>query len=170
MNPWRKLLKSFGYALDGLAYALVTQRNMRIHFFAAFVVTFLCVVIKVQTFEIVAALFSISLVIVLELVNTAIEHVVDLLTSEFRTAAKVAKDVAAAAVLIAAMNALVVAYLIFYNKLDPVEWRPVLTLIKAPYIGILLIAFLCLIVAIAAYAAHIRRKIVSRNQGEVHSS
>lgn len=153
------LLRSFQYALDGLAHALVTQRNMRIHFVAAFVVVTLCTLIKVSPSEVVAAFFSITLVIVLELVNTAIEHVTDLLTAEWRPQAKVAKDVAAAAVFIAAVNALTVAYLIFYDKLQPIHWRTPATLLRPPFMGIILVGLLCLLVAVVAYAvAKLRRK------------
>jgi len=153
-----RLLKSFRYALDGLAHALVTQRNMRIHFAAAFVVVTLCTLIPVTPPEIVAAFFSITLVIVMELINTAVEHVTDLLTAEWRPQAKVAKDVAAAAVFVSAVNALTVAYLIFYNKLDPVHWRRPETLLRPPFMGIILLGLLCLLVAVGAYAvAKVRR-------------
>ena len=158
MSTWRKIWHSFGYARDGLTHALLTQRNMRIHFLAAFCVIFLCVVIQVQNFEIIAALFSIALVIALELVNTAIENVVDLMVEVYHTSAKVAKDVAAAAVLVAAANALIVAYLIFYNKLHPIVWRSFSSLMSPPYIGVLLMALLFLILAIVAYAVNFHRR------------
>ena len=153
----KKIFGSFRCALDGLAYALVTQRNMRIHFLAAFIVVLLCTVTQVDVLETITALFSISLVITLELVNTAIEHVVDLVTKEFHPYAKVAKDVAAAAVFVAAANAVAVAYMIFYDKLDPVRWRPLATLLRPPFLGVLLVGLLCLIVATSGYAVRLRQ-------------
>lgn len=153
----RGLFYSFRYALDGLAHALLTQRNMRIHFAAAFVVMLLCSLIRVDTFETLAALFSITLVIALELVNTAVENVVDLMTDQHSHGAKVAKDVAAAAVLIAAANALTVAYLIFYDKFDPVRWRSPASLVRPPYPGVLFVGVICLIVAISAHALRLRQ-------------
>ena len=153
----RALLRSFQYALDGLAHALVTQRNMRIHFAAAFVVVILCAMLQVDAFEILSVLSSITLVMALELVNTSIEHVVDLLTQEHRRAAKIAKDVAAAAVFMSAVNAVVVAYLVFYDKLDPARWRAPASLLQAPYPGVLLVGAIFLIVATAAHALRIRQ-------------
>lgn len=153
----RALLRSFQHALDGLAHALVTQRNMRLHFVAAFVVVILCALLQVDAFEILSVLSSITLVIALELVNTSIEHVVDLLTQEYRRAAKIAKDVAAAAVFVSAVNAVVVAYLVFYDKLDPVRWRSPASLVQAPYPGVMLVGAVFLIVATVAHALRIRQ-------------
>ncbi len=153
----RALLRSFRYALDGLAYALVTQRNMRLHFAAAFVVVILCAVLQVDAFEILSVLSAITLVMALELVNTSIEQVVDLLTQEHRRAAKIAKDVAAAAVFVAAVNAVVVAYLVFYNKLDPARWRAPASLVQAPYPGVLLVGAILLIVTTVAHALRTRQ-------------
>ncbi|WP_181363101.1 diacylglycerol kinase family protein [Sulfoacidibacillus thermotolerans] len=150
------LVRSFRYAFNGMAYALATQRNMRVHFLAAFVVIFLCTVISINVLQITTVLFSIALVITLEMVNTAIEHVVDMVTSEFHPLAKVAKDVAAAAVLIAAANAVAVAYLVFYDKLNPIHWRTLRTLLQPPFIGVVLIGVLCLMVAVSGYAVHLR--------------
>ncbi|MCI0181866.1 MAG: diacylglycerol kinase family protein [Acidibacillus sp.] len=150
------LLRSFHYAFDGMAYALATQRNMRIHFLAAFVVIFLATVVSIPILQITTVLFSIALVITLEMVNTAIEHVVDMVTEDFHPLAKIAKDVAAAAVLVAAVNAVAVAYLIFYDKLNPVQWRSMDTLVQPPFIGVLLISVLCLMVAVSGYAVRIR--------------
>ncbi len=149
-------MRSFRYAFDGMAYALATQRNMRVHFFAAFIVILLSTVVSISVLQIITVLFSIALVITLEMVNTAIEHVVDMVTVDFHPLAKIAKDVAAAAVLIAAVNAVAVAYLIFYDKLNPIQWRSMSTLLQPPFISVLLISALCLMIAVSGYAVHIR--------------
>ena len=65
---------------------------------------------------------AISFVLIAEMLNTAIEHVVDLVTDEDDPRAKIAKDVAAGAVLIAAVNAVAVAYLVFYDKITSVPY------------------------------------------------
>lgn len=155
----RALLRSFRFALSGMAFALLTQRNMRIHFFAAFVVGLACVFIQVSVFETIAVFFSVALVITLELVNTAIESAIDLFSKEYHRNAKVAKDVAAAAVFVAAANALIVAYLVFYNKLFPIRWRPFETLLAPPFLGVLLFGFLCLLVAVVAHAVQIHHDL-----------
>ena len=162
------LIRSFRFALDGLAYALVTQRNMRIHFAAAFAVIALCTLIRVSTFETLAALFSIALVIALELVNTAVEHIVDLVTDRYHPAARAAKDVAAAAVFIAAANAVTVAYLIFFDKLNPVRWRPLATLVRPPYLGVLFVGSVCLIAAVTAHAVRLRRRQHESKEAQTH--
>ncbi|KYP81073.1 diacylglycerol kinase family protein [Ferroacidibacillus organovorans] len=164
----RTLVNSFRYALEGLAHALATQRNMRIHFIAAFAVIVLCVFVRVSISEIMSVLFAISLVICLELVNTAVEHVVDHLTKERHPAAKIAKDVAAAAVFIAAANALVEAYLVFYDKFTPVHWRSLNTLLNPPYLGVILVGLLCLIVGVSSYALrmrHTKKENDARHEG-----
>lgn len=161
----RSLLRSFGFALEGLAYALRTQRNMRIHFVAAFVIITLCTVMQVSTLETMAVLFAVSLVITLELVNTAVEHIVDLHTRELHPLAKAAKDVSAAAVFIAAANALVVAYLIFFDKWHPIAWRPMQTLFVPPFLGVLLVGSLCLLVAVTAYAMRYPQGVSHAEEG-----
>ena len=70
-----------------------------------------------DSYEMIALSITISFVFMAEMINTAVEAVVDLVTEKYHELAKIAKDVAAGAVLIAAINALVVAYLIFYRKL-----------------------------------------------------
>ena len=155
----KPLAQSFRFALEGMAYALLTQRNMRIHFAAAIIVVLLCAVLQVNTYEIIAVLFSIALVIALELANTAVERVIDLLVEEKRHPyAKVAKDVAAAAVFVASVNALFIAYFIFYDKLSPPAFRNWSSSLRPPYIGAFLIALLLLLILIVAYAVMLRNK------------
>ncbi len=153
----RGLIQSFRYALEGMAYALLTQRNMRIHFTAGMLVILLCAILQVNTYEIIAVLFSVALVITLELANTAVERVIDLLVEERRHPyAKIAKDVAAAAVFIASINALFIAYFIFYDKLFPIKFRNWSASFRPPYIGAFLIALLIFFILVVAYAVMIK--------------
>ncbi len=155
----KALIQSFRFALEGMAYALLTQRNMRIHFAAAIFVVLLCALLQVNTYEIIAVLFSVALVIALELANTAVERVIDLLVEERRHPyAKVAKDVAAAAVFVAAINAVLIAYFVFYDKLTPPHLRDWQASLHPPYIGAFLIALLLLLNLIVAYAILLRNK------------
>ncbi|MFZ5965912.1 MAG: diacylglycerol kinase [Bacillota bacterium] len=114
----RKLLDSFNYAIDGIIHTLKTQRNMRIHFTMAIVVLFVSLFFNLSKLEILLLFFTISLVIIAEMVNTSIEATIDLITKDYHELAKIAKNVAAGAVLISAMNATVVAYVIFFDKLN----------------------------------------------------
>lgn len=116
----RSLLWSFDYAVQGIVHALRTQRNMRLHALAATVVLIAALVLNVSGLELVALLFAISLVIVAELANTAIEATVDLAVETFDPMAKTAKDLAAGAVLIASVNAVAVGYVVFFARLTPI--------------------------------------------------
>ena len=116
MNPRQRspsLLDSFNYATEGLIHALRTQRNLWIHFTIAALVLVAAVAFGVTRIELISLLISITFVLVAELVNTAIEAAVDVASTSFDPMAKLAKDIAAGAVLIAALNAIAVGYLVF---------------------------------------------------------
>ncbi len=113
----RSIIWSFNYAIEGIVYALRTQRNMRIHVAAAVFTLVGALILGLDCTALAAIVFAISLVFVAELINTAIEAAVDVATDRYDPLAKVAKDVSAGAVLIAAMNALVVAYLVLFTPL-----------------------------------------------------
>jgi diacylglycerol kinase (ATP) len=110
------VLRSFNYAFEGVIHVLRTQRNMRIHFAVAVVVIILAVLVGVSRIELIALLISIAFVLVAEMVNTAIEGAIDAATTSFDPMAKLAKDIAAGAVLIASLNAVAVGYLVFAGK------------------------------------------------------
>lgn len=114
----RSLIWSFNYAIEGVVYALRTQRNMRLHVAAAVIVLIGSLVLDVSRMALVAIIFSISLVFIAELINTAVEATVDLAIDSYDPVAKIAKDVSAGAVLIAAINAVVIAFLVLF---DPVR-------------------------------------------------
>lgn len=118
MNGVRKWLSGFRYAYEGLKYALSTQRNMKFHFFVAFAVLIVALILHVTTMEILFIMLSITLVVVTELINTAIEKTVDLAMPNQHPIAKIAKDVAAASVLVTAVFAVAVALVIFYQPID----------------------------------------------------
>jgi diacylglycerol kinase (ATP) len=111
----RSVLWSFNYAIQGIVYALRTQRNMRLHVFAAFAVFIASLILHITGFGLIAIVFAISLVIVTELVNTAIEAAVDLAVDRPDPLAKISKDVAAGAVFVASLNAVVVAFLVMFE-------------------------------------------------------
>ncbi len=114
----RSLFDSYNNALQGVIHALRNERNFKIHFSAAIIVLLVSIVIKVNVVEFLILCITVSAVIVAELFNTAIEAVVDLYCGEKRhPLAKVAKDTAAGAVFITAVNACIVGYLLFYKKI-----------------------------------------------------
>jgi len=110
------VLDSFNYATEGIIHVLRTQRNLRIHFAVAFIVLIAALVINVTKLELIALLISITFVLIAAMLNTAIEAAIDIATTSFDPMAKLAKDIAAGAVLIATINALAVGYLVFAGK------------------------------------------------------
>lgn len=114
----KKIFDSFNYAFEGIIYTLRTQRNMRIHFIIAILVLFFSIFFDLSKVETIVILITISLVIVAEMINTSIEATIDLITDKYHELAKIAKNVAAGAVLISAVNSIIVGYIIFYDKLD----------------------------------------------------
>lgn len=114
----RSTLKSFTFAFEGIVYVLRTQRNMKIHFAVALLVLAGSLFFDLSKVEIIALFITIAFVLMAEMVNTAVEAAIDTFGTAFDPMAKIAKDVAAGAVLIAAINALAVAYLVFYDKIE----------------------------------------------------
>jgi diacylglycerol kinase (ATP) len=119
MSSWRRqtIFDSFNYAFEGIIHVLRTQRNMRIHFAVAIAVIVLALIVAVSRLELIALLISITFVLIAEMINSAIEGAIDVATTSFDPMAKLAKDVAAGAVLIATINAIAVGYLIFSTRI-----------------------------------------------------
>jgi diacylglycerol kinase len=109
---------SFTHAFAGIAYALRTQRNMRIHVVVAALVLAAALATHLPARSVVAIVIAIAMVLAAELVNTAIEAVVDLTVAAPHPLAKIAKDTAAGAVLIVAGAAVVIGALTFYEGLS----------------------------------------------------
>src|SRR5262249_31805212 len=99
------LIDSFNYAFEGIIHVLRTQPNLRIHFLIAAGVLIAALAVDVSKLELIALLISIAFVLVAEMINTAIEGAIDISTTSFDPNAKLAKDIAAGAVLIASINA-----------------------------------------------------------------
>jgi diacylglycerol kinase (ATP) len=110
------ILDSFNFAFEGIIHVLRTQRNLRIHFAIAVGVLVVALVVNVTKLELIALLISVSFVLIAEMLNTALEAAIDIATTSFDPMAKLAKDIAAGAVLIAAVNAVAVGYLVFAGK------------------------------------------------------
>jgi diacylglycerol kinase len=115
---FRKWRRSFRYAYEGIKYALDTQRNMKFHFFVAFIVLIAALFIHLPKTDILFILLAVTLMIVTELINTAVEKAVDLAMPDQHPLAKIAKDVAAASVLVSAVFAVVVGLIVFYEPVD----------------------------------------------------
>ena len=158
LHEARPLIQSFNFAFEGVIHTLATQRNMRIHFLAAAVAMFACLLLGVTRVELVLVIFAATFVIVAEMLNTAVEAAIDVATTSFNPLAKVAKDVAAGAVLIATFNAIAVGYLVFAPQLgDPS--REVLLAVRETPVHITFIALVLTLLGVIAL------KVVSGRSG-----
>jgi diacylglycerol kinase (ATP) len=116
MKP-KNWVQSANLAIDGIIFSVKTQRHMRYHFYAALAALILSLVLNISRTEFILLCMSIILVLVTEMLNTAIETTVDMISEEFHPKAKIAKDIGAGVVLIASIGALTLAYLILYPAL-----------------------------------------------------
>jgi len=115
IKPGRVLL-SFKYAFKGITHALREEQNMRVHFLAVAVVVVLAIFFQVSAIEAIVLVVVAALVIMAELINTALERVVDVIKPRMHPYAKSIKDMQAAMVLMASLAALVVGLIIFLPK------------------------------------------------------
>jgi diacylglycerol kinase (ATP) len=152
--PYRgaSLVQSFNYGFEGIVFTLRTQRNMRIHFGVAAVVLILAFAYGVSKLELIALLLAIAFVIVAEMINTAVEAATDLATTSFSPLAKLAKDVAAGAVLVASVTAIAIGYLVLADRLDTPS-RRVLDEIRDAPIHLTLITLVVVILLVIAIKA-----------------
>ena len=112
--PLRKLAESAGHAIEGILYAAKTQRHLRYHLYTAAFVLILIYILGVTRTDFLIIAIVVVLVLLAEMMNTAIEYVVDLLSPEHNESARTAKDVGAGAVLITAVGAAVIGYIIMF--------------------------------------------------------
>ena len=112
-SEWAKFLASFGYAFAGLWYALRTQRNTWVHVTIAILAILLGIVLRISAVEFAMIFVAITAVFIAEMFNTVFELCVDLASPEYNPLAKIAKDVAAGAVLLSAMLAVVIGLFVF---------------------------------------------------------
>lgn len=110
MRLW---LQSMQHAWSGLKYALLNERNMRIHAVIALIVGALLLVLQISVFHVLFVLLAMFLVVISELINTAIEKTIDLTKPDRHPLAKAAKDCAAAAVLLCAIFAVITGLIVF---------------------------------------------------------
>lgn len=108
----KNVLESFKYAYQGIIYALKTQRNMRIHLSALILIILVSIFFKITTIEFAILLLVGTIVVIAEMINTAIESAIDLYSRERHPLAKIGKDVAAGAVLISSFSSVAIGIII----------------------------------------------------------
>lgn len=114
----RNIIERFNHAVSGIIIAIKTEKNLKIHYAIALIVIGASLFFDFSRTEFLLLLFSISLVVVAEMINTAIERTIDLITKDYHPLARLVKDVSAGAVLISAINSLIVGYLLFFDRLN----------------------------------------------------
>lgn len=111
---------SFKHALDGIVYVIKTQPNFRIHISAAIAVLISAFFLKIKYTDLIILLFTISLVITAEMINTSIEAITDLVTQKVHPLAKIAKDVSAGMVLVSAVLSIVVGFAVYWPYIQTI--------------------------------------------------
>jgi len=109
----RKLNQSFSAATAGVIYAFISERNMKLHAIAAILAVMSGYVLGIKRLEWGLLFITVFFVLVAETINTAVEKIVDLVTADYHPLAKIAKNLAAGAVLLSAINAVIMAFIIF---------------------------------------------------------
>lgn len=111
------LKESFGFAIKGIIYLFLFHRNMRIIFLLGLASFLLGVYFKLKAFEFMILCVTISIVFLAEMFNSAIELIIDMFMDKYHTLVKIIKDISAGVVLIASINALIVAYFLFFKRI-----------------------------------------------------
>lgn len=117
MEHRHSIFKSFGYALNGLKGIILQERNFKIQLFIGTVAVILGFVLNLTLPEWLDLVIVITLVLIFELINTSIEEMVDLVSPEVQEKARIAKDVAAGTVLVAAIGSVIVGAMLFLPKI-----------------------------------------------------
>lgn len=117
MKKTKKLINSFKYAISGIITSFKTERNMKIHILVMILVIIAGIIFKLSLLDWIILVIMFGLVISAELFNTAIETTIDMITKEKNEKAKIAKDVAAGAVLVLAVASVIVGLIIFIPKI-----------------------------------------------------
>lgn len=117
VNGIKRLLNSFKYSYEGIKYAFIYEQSMTIHIIMSLIVLIIGIIVKLDRIEWCISIILIGLVIGSELINTSIEAAIDVTCIEINPVAKIAKDTAAAAVLIFVFVAIIVGLMIFVPKI-----------------------------------------------------
>lgn len=119
---FKRLVDSFNHAINGVIDTARSEKNMRIHIIAAIIVLIACCFFNITKTEFLILVVTICVVIAAELLNTAIETVIDMTTNYYHPLAKKAKNAAAGGVFVTAVGAIIVGYIIFWDKLANISY------------------------------------------------
>jgi len=146
----KKTLESFNNAITGIIDTVRTERNMKIHLISALGVLIVSFFFDISKYEFLILVVTITMVIAAELINTAIEATIDMTTNYYHPLAKIAKNAAAGAVLIAAISAVLVGYVIFWDKLSSFSFDVIRKVKNSqPYTILIVLVIVCIVTIIA---------------------
>ena len=156
-------LDSWKNAFNGIIYATTTQGNVKKQLVIAVIVVIISLFFNLNKAEFLIFLFTIVLILFAEMVNTAIETVVDLYVDVYHPKAKIAKDVAAGGVVITAINAVIVAYFLFFDKISNIGITFIENVIKSPVHMAFSVFIISIIASLAliAYAKTNKHKLLN---------
>lgn len=157
-------LDAWKNAINGIIYATTTQRNVKIQLVIAVLVVVISLFFDLSRAEFLCFLFTIILILFAEMFNTAIETVVDLYVDVYHPKAKIAKDVAAGGVVVTTINALIVAYFLFFDKISDIGLNFIENIVNSP-VHLAFAAIVIVVIAILALIAMARtnkHKVINR--------
>lgn len=152
----RNLIESFNNAINGIIYTIKKERNMKVHITIAIIVMLLSLFYDLTRTEFLIICITIAFVLICELFNTAIEIFVDTIIDIYHPKAKLVKDTAAGAVLVAAFVSLIVAYFIFFDRLSTSLAIGIVRIRQSP-IHITIIALIITIILVLVLKASIKK-------------
>lgn len=155
----KNFIEAWANAINGIIYGTTTQANVRKQLLIIAVVMVASLFFELSKVEFLCLIFSVVLIIFAEMINTAIETVVDLYTDLYHPKAKIAKDVAAGAVVITALNAVIIAYFLLFDKIGNMGTTVLQALINSPAYLSFVAVILCIVSVVALKAAKNRGKI-----------
>lgn len=165
-----RVWRSFHYALEGIVYCVRTQPNFRIHLVIAALVLASTLLLRLERIYLIAIVFAIVMVLALELLNTAIEAVVDLITTASHPLAKTAKDAAAGAVFVGTIGSMIVGYLAFYQGIQQGGTRVYEAVAQVPANVVLIMLTLGLIGSLFAKALAGGRSMLQGGLASSHTA
>lgn len=157
-------LDAWKNAIDGIIYATTTQRNVKIQLVIAVLVVIVSLFFDLSRAEFLCFLFTIILILFAEMCNTAIETVVDLYVDVYHPKAKIAKDVAAGGVVITAINAVIVGYFLFFDKISDIGLNFIKNIATSP----IHLAFAAIVIVVIAIVALIAIARTNKHKGLNH--
>ncbi|HEA46859.1 MAG TPA: phosphatase PAP2 family protein [bacterium] len=174
MKP-RSFLESFNSAAEGILYVLKTQRNMRIHFLIAIIILVGSLFLRppLSPVELIILSLTIALVLITEMINTAVEKTIDLMSDTYHPLARIAKDITAGTVLIVSVVAIVVGYLILFRRYLAPGIETAIANVKASSAHITFVSLMVVVLTVILFKALAARSsgfMLSGGMPSLHSA